>query len=81
MSAAVTERSIRVGERSLAMSSSTTLDNPAGVPRGASERRARTAAGRWPRWRAGKMRPKILLWALGVPIPIIIVIFLIRGCM
>lgn len=30
--------------------------------------------------RYGKMRPGILLWALGVPIPIILVIFLIRGC-
>lgn len=63
------------------MSDSATLENPASVPRGASEHRAKKVAGHWPRWRAGKMRPKILLWALGVPIPIIIVIFLIRGCM
>ena len=35
------------------------------------------------RWaaRAGKVRPMILLWALGVPIPLIILFFLIRGCM
>ncbi|MBC7771032.1 MAG: hypothetical protein H7210_00920 [Pyrinomonadaceae bacterium] len=33
------------------------------------------------RWsRSGKMRPMILLWALGIPIPIILVIFLVRGC-
>ena len=31
--------------------------------------------------RAGKVRPMILLWALGVPIPIVIIIFLVRGCM
>jgi hypothetical protein len=29
---------------------------------------------------AGRVRPMILLWALGVPIPIILVILLIRGC-
>ena len=41
----------------------------------------RTAAERR-RWsRSGKMRPMILLWALGVPIPIILIIFLVRGCM
>ena len=33
------------------------------------------------RWvRAGKVRPGILLWALGVPIPLILLFFLIRGC-
>ena len=31
--------------------------------------------------RSGKVRPAILLWALGVPIPFILVFFLIRGCM
>jgi hypothetical protein len=31
--------------------------------------------------RAGKVRPMILLWALGVPIPIILIILLVRGCM
>jgi hypothetical protein len=36
-------------------------------------------SGRWTR--AGKVRPAILLWALGVPIPIILVVLLIRGCM
>jgi len=29
---------------------------------------------------AGKVRPMVLLWALGVPIPLLIVIFVIRGC-
>lgn len=29
---------------------------------------------------AGKVRPLILLWALGVPLPIIGIIFLVRGC-
>ena len=33
------------------------------------------------RARAGKARTGILLWLLGVPIPIIILIFLVRGCM
>jgi hypothetical protein len=30
--------------------------------------------------RAGRVRPMILLWALGVPIPLILLILLIRGC-
>ncbi len=30
--------------------------------------------------RAGKVRPVILLWALGVPIPILIVVLVIRSC-
>lgn len=30
--------------------------------------------------RSGKVRTAILLWALGVPIPIILVILVIRGC-
>lgn len=30
--------------------------------------------------RPGKVRPAILLWALGVPIPLILLILLIRGC-
>jgi hypothetical protein len=30
--------------------------------------------------RPGKVRPMILLWALGVPIPLILLIVLIRGC-
>jgi len=29
---------------------------------------------------AGKVRPMVLLWALGVPIPILLIIFLARGC-
>lgn len=31
-------------------------------------------------WRFGKMRPAILLWALGVPIPFVLLFLLIRGC-
>jgi hypothetical protein len=31
--------------------------------------------------RSGKVRVGILLWALGVPIPLILLFFLIRGCM
>lgn len=34
----------------------------------------------WWASRPGRIRPMILLWALGVPIPIILIIFLIRGC-
>ena len=30
--------------------------------------------------RTGKVKPMILLWALGIPIPIILIIFLLRGC-
>ena len=29
---------------------------------------------------AGRARTGILLWLLGVPIPIIIIIYLLRGC-
>jgi hypothetical protein len=35
------------------------------------------------RWRAGREQGKagwILLWLLGVPIPILLVLFLLRGC-
>lgn len=31
--------------------------------------------------RAGKARTAILLWLLGVPLPLILLFFLIRGCM
>lgn len=31
--------------------------------------------------RPGKARTAILLWLLGIPLPLIIVFFLIRGCM
>lgn len=31
--------------------------------------------------RAGKLRTGCLLWLLGVPIPLILLIFLIKGCM
>jgi hypothetical protein len=34
-----------------------------------------------PQLRDGKVRPMILLWALGIPIPLILLIVLIRGCM
>lgn len=37
------------------------------------------ACGTWGN-RAGKVRPMILLWALGVPLPLILIIVLIRGC-
>ena len=30
--------------------------------------------------RSGKARTAILLWLLGIPIPIIILIFVIKGC-
>ena len=30
--------------------------------------------------RAGRMRPMILLWALGIPIPLLLIFFLLRGC-
>lgn len=30
--------------------------------------------------RNAAVRPMVLLWALGVPIPIILIIFLLRGC-
>jgi hypothetical protein len=30
--------------------------------------------------KSGKVRPGILLWALGVPIPIILLILIFRGC-
>lgn len=30
--------------------------------------------------KAGKMRPGILLWALGVPIPVLLLIYLLKGC-
>lgn len=37
--------------------------------------------GACPPWsRAGKARTAILLWLLGIPIPIIILIFLVKGC-
>ena len=31
--------------------------------------------------RPGKVRAGILLWALGIPIPLILLFLLIRGCM
>lgn len=30
---------------------------------------------------SGKVRGMVLLWALGVPIPIILIIMAVRGCM
>jgi hypothetical protein len=34
-----------------------------------------------PKLKSGKVRPAILLWALGVPIPLIILILVLtRGC-
>jgi len=43
--------------------------------------RLRPCATAAPRRRWGKVRPVILAWALGVPIPIILIVLLIRGCM
>lgn len=34
---------------------------------------------RWPA-RDGKIRPAVLLWALGVPIPLVLIFLLIRSC-
>ena len=31
-------------------------------------------------FRSGKMRTGILLWALGIPLPLILLFFLFRGC-
>jgi hypothetical protein len=31
--------------------------------------------------RPAKVRPVILAWALGIPIPLILLVLLIRGCM
>ncbi len=33
-----------------------------------------------PTVREGKVRPAILLWALGVPIPLVLLFLLIRSC-
>lgn len=30
--------------------------------------------------RAARVRPLILLWALGIPLPIILLLYLLRGC-
>jgi hypothetical protein len=30
--------------------------------------------------RSGKVRPMVLLWALGIPLPIVLIIALMRGC-
>jgi hypothetical protein len=30
---------------------------------------------------SGKARTAILLWLLGIPLPVILLIFLLRGCM
>jgi hypothetical protein len=29
---------------------------------------------------AGKVRPALLLWALGVPLPLVLIVVLLRGC-
>jgi len=48
-----------------------------------SERKAATLANPH-HWaspsRRGKVRPAILLWALGVPIPLVIIFLLLRSC-
>ena len=30
--------------------------------------------------RQGKVKPALLLWALGVPLPIVLIVLLFRGC-
>jgi hypothetical protein len=30
--------------------------------------------------RSGRVRPAILLWALGIPLPIVLLVLLFRGC-
>jgi len=30
--------------------------------------------------RSGKVKPMILLWALGIPLPIILIIWMVKGC-
>jgi len=32
------------------------------------------------RSRAGKVRPVLLMLALGIPIPLVLIVFLLRGC-
>jgi len=29
---------------------------------------------------SGKIRPMVLLWAIGIPLPIVLIIMLVRGC-
>lgn len=31
-------------------------------------------------WRAGKVKWAILMWLLGIPLPIILIVLLVRGC-
>jgi hypothetical protein len=31
-------------------------------------------------WREGKLRTGILLWLLGIPLPVILLIWAIKGC-
>jgi len=40
-----------------------------------------TGGGRKGSWRSGKARTAILLWLLGVPIPLIILFFVIKSCL
>jgi hypothetical protein len=30
--------------------------------------------------KAGRVKPALLLWALGVPLPIVLIVLLFRGC-
>ncbi len=32
------------------------------------------------RWRSAKVRWAVLLWAIGVPLPLVLLFVLIRGC-
>lgn len=29
---------------------------------------------------SGKIKPMVLLWAIGIPLPIVLIIALVRGC-
>lgn len=33
-----------------------------------------------PRRETGEVKWAVLLWALGVPLPIVLIVFLVRGC-
>ncbi len=33
-----------------------------------------------PRHESGEVKWGVLLWALGVPLPIVLIVFLLRGC-
>lgn len=45
-----------------------------------SKRAARGDAFRALSGEAGKIKPMVLLWAIGIPLPIVLIIALVRGC-